>query len=38
MGKFTLVALVYSPIAVLFTVLAYYWNYLVLLKRSDKDI
>ena len=38
MGKFALVALVYSPIAVLFAVLAYYWNYLALLKRSDTDI
>ena len=38
MGGLRFVALMYSPVAVLFAVLAYFWHNLVLLKRSDTDI
>ena len=38
MGKYAEVACVYSPVAIMFAILAYYWNNLVLLKRFDSDV
>jgi hypothetical protein len=38
MGEMLLVACVYSPFAILFGVLAYYWNFLHKLKKTDDEI
>jgi hypothetical protein len=38
MGEMLILACIYSPVAIIFGVLAYYWNFLHKLKKTDNDI